>query len=211
MTIERIETLTRWLGALLAIATLGINLYGIWRGIRRRVGRANGLGASWLRSPTFYVLVTALYLTFSVLLWKPLPLSLSPRLRGLALVAGVLFYFPSLTFVVWGRLVLGRMYFVSTSLGVQLYADHQLVTSGPYAILRHPMYLGLMAAAVGSLLLYQTWTTVMFALFAPFLLLRARREEQALSAEFGGDWQTYSARVPMILPGWNKFLKRASL
>jgi protein-S-isoprenylcysteine O-methyltransferase Ste14 len=204
MTIERIETLTRWLGALMASATLGIVFYGIWHGIRRRVGRAKGLGASWLRSPTFYVLVTALYLTFAVLLWKPLPLSLSPRLRELALMAEALFYFPGLAFVLWGRLVLGRMHFVSTSLGVQLYANHELVTSGPYAIVRHSMYLGLITAAVGGLLLYQTWTTVMFAIFAPFLLLRARREEQALSAEFGEVWQAYAASTPMILPRWKK-------
>jgi protein-S-isoprenylcysteine O-methyltransferase Ste14 len=96
------------------------------------------------------------------------------------------------------------MYFVSTSIGAQLYADHKLVTSGPYAIVRHPMYLGLITAALGSLLLYRTWTTAAFVIFAPFLLLRARREEQALSAEFGEAWQAYAARVRMILPGWKR-------
>jgi len=63
---------------------------------------------------------------------------------------------PGLAFVLWGRLALGRMYFVSTSFGAQLYADHQLVTHEPFAIVRHPMYSGLIAAGIGSLLLYQT-------------------------------------------------------
>jgi protein-S-isoprenylcysteine O-methyltransferase Ste14 len=67
------------------------------------------------------------------------------------------------------------------------------------------MYLGLIAAALGSLLIYQTWTTVLFAFFAPFLLRRARREEQALSTEFGELWQTYCRRVPAILPHLRKF------
>jgi protein-S-isoprenylcysteine O-methyltransferase Ste14 len=92
------------------------------------------------------------------------------------------------------------MYFVSTSFGAQLYADHQLVTRGPFALVRHPMYLGLISAALGSLLLYQTWTALAYALFAPFVLLRARREELALSAEFGEQWREYCRRVPAFFP-----------
>ena len=62
------------------------------------------------------------------------------------------------------------------------------------------MYLGLITAAFGSLLLYQTWTTLAYALFAPFVLLRARREEFALGAEFEEEWQDYCRHVPAILP-----------
>ena len=75
---------------------------------------------------------------------------------------------------------------------------------GPFAIVRHPMYLRLIGATVDSLLLYQTWSTVVFVILAPFLLLRVCREEQALGDEFGEVWQTYSDRVPMILPGWKQ-------
>jgi protein-S-isoprenylcysteine O-methyltransferase Ste14 len=160
--------------------------------------------AGLMRSMPFYFLATALFLAFSVLFWNPLPLSLSYGMRGLALMAGSLAFFPGLALTLWGRLTLGRMYSVSNLLSAQLHADHQLVMSGPFAVVRHPMYLGLIVAAVGSLLLYQTWTTVAFAVFAPFLLVRARREEQALSAEFGEAWQAYSARVPMILPNWRR-------
>jgi protein-S-isoprenylcysteine O-methyltransferase Ste14 len=162
------------------------------------------MAAGWQRSVAFYLLATTLYLAFSIAFWKPLPLTFSPTIRVLALAAGALIYFPGLAFTLWGRLVLGRMYFVSTSIGAQLYADHKLVTSGPYAIVRHPMYLGLIAAALGSLLLYQAWTTAAFVIFAPFLILRARREEQALSAEFGEAWQAYAVRVPTILPDWKR-------
>jgi len=69
---------------------------------------------------------------------------------------------------------------------------------------RHPMYAGLIAAAVGSLLLYLTWTALAFAIFAPFVMLRARREELVLSAEFGEAWQDYCRRVPAFLPRWRK-------
>lgn len=84
--------------------------------------------------------------------------------------------------------------------GAQLFADHQLVTTGPYAIVRHPMYVGLAFAAWGALLIYFTWTTVYFACFAPLLAFRAYREEQALSAEFGEQWHEYCKRVRAFIP-----------
>lgn len=200
MTLEMIETWLGLAGGLMAWTTLGVVLYGIWRGTRRPAGRLSGQAAGWLRSSLFYLLATTLFLAFSLVFWKPLPLTLSTAFRELALAAGALTYFPGLSFVLWGRLALGGMYFVSTSFGAQLYSNHQLVTRGPFAIVRHPMYLGLIVAAVGSLLLYHTWTTVAFAVFAPFVLFRTRREEQVLAAEFGEQWQAYCGRVPRFLP-----------
>lgn len=204
MNLEMIETSLRWIGTLLAYTTLGVILYGIWRGTRRPGGTTTGRTTGWLRSAAFYLLSTALFLALSAIFWKPLPLTLSLSIRSLALVVGALIYFPGLAFLLWGRLTLGKMYFVSTAFGAQLYANHQLVTRGPFAIVRHPMYLGLIASAVGGLLLYQTWTTAAFAIFAPFILLRAHREEQALAGEFGEEWRAYSRRVPPFFPRLTK-------
>lgn len=189
-----------WIGGLLAFATLGVVLTGIGRGMRRPAGRTTGRDAGWLRSPLFYLLSTVLFVGISAALWRSLPFMLSRSVQTWMLALGALVYFPGMAFILWGRLALGDMYFVSTGFGAQLYANHWLVTRGPFAIVRHPMYLGLIAAALGSLLIYQTWTTVLFVFFAPFLLLRARREEQALAAEFGEQWQLYCRRVPMCLP-----------
>ncbi len=188
----------------MAYTALGIVLFGIWRGTRRPSGRTSGQAAGWLRSALFYFLATTCFLAISICFWKPLPVSLSPLERLACLASGALVYFPGIAFLLWARLTLGKMYFVSTSFGAQLYADHKLVTRGPFAILRHPMYLGLIAAALGSLLLYQTWTALAYAVFAPFVLLRARREEQALAAEFGEEWQDYCRRVPAFFPRWRK-------
>ncbi|MEW6717038.1 MAG: isoprenylcysteine carboxylmethyltransferase family protein [Chloroflexota bacterium] len=200
MSLASVEFVVHWIGGLTAFAALGIVLAGIWRGMRRPAGRTTGRAAGWLRSPVFYLLSTALFISMSVALWCPLPLTLQTQARAWALALGSLAYFPGIAFILWGRLALGKMYFVSTSLGAQLYADHQLVTRGPFAIVRHPMYLGLISAAFGSLLIYRTWTIALFALCAPFLLLRARREEQALAVQFGEEWQAYCRRVPAFLP-----------
>jgi len=198
ISLTSFEFVVHWIGGLAAYTVLGIVLTGIWRGARRPAGRTTGRTASWLRSPVFYLFSTALFVGMSVALWRPLPLMLSKQARAWILVLGSLAYFPGMAFILWGRLALGKMYFLSTGLGAQLYADHQLVTHGPFAIVRHPMYVGLITAAFGSLLIYLIWTTAIFTFFAPFLLLRARREEQVMAAEFGEQWYVYCRQVP----GW---------
>jgi protein-S-isoprenylcysteine O-methyltransferase Ste14 len=126
--------------------------------------------------------------------------ALSPPLHALALAVGALLYFPGLGLALWGRSALGAMYNVSMSVGVQLHAGHRLITSGPYALVRHPMYLGIILAAWGGLLLYCTWACVFAAVVFLGLAVRARREEQALAAEFGAEWGAYCRRVPGWLP-----------
>lgn len=199
-----LEPVIRWMGGLLALSTLGFLLYSIWRGTLRQPGRTAGRNAAWLRSPAFYLVASALFFWISWLGWIPLPVNPSPLTRSTMLLIGIFLYFPGLAFVLWGRLALGKNYFVSTGMGAQLFANQQLVTNGPYALVRHPMYVGLALAAWGALLIYFTWTTVYFAVVAPMLFLRARREEQALAAEFGEQWQEYCQRVPAFLPRFRK-------
>jgi protein-S-isoprenylcysteine O-methyltransferase Ste14 len=200
MTLGQLETIVRWAGGLLAYTTLGIVLYGIWRGTQRPAGLTTGRTGSWLRSPWFYFASSVVFFGLCYLAWVPLPQTFSPTSRGWVLGLGSLLYFPGMSFVLWGRLTLGRNYFVSTGFGAQLFAGHQLVTRGPFAILRHPMYTGIFLAALGSLLIYPTWTTLLFASFAPLTIVRARNEEAALAVEFGEEWREYCRRVPAFFP-----------
>jgi len=198
------ETIIQWLGGFLAYAALGIVLYGVWRGTRQQTGRTVGLAGNWLRSWWFYLASSLFFFGIAWLGWKPLPWMIAPSARVLMLAIGSLLYFPGMCLLLWARLELGKNYFVSTGFGAQLFKEHQLITSGPYAIVRHPMYAGLILAALGSLLIYATWTTVYFACFAPLMFIRARREEAALSAEFGEQWREYCKRVPAFFPRLRK-------
>lgn len=200
MDIKLFEPVIQWLGGLLAYAALGIVLYGVWRGTQQQSGRTVGLSGGWLRSWWFYLASSLFFFGIAYWGWKPLPLTVPPSIEIVLLIVGTLLYFPGMLLLLWARLTLGKNYFVSTGFGAQLFKGHQLITSGPYAIVRHPMYAGLILAAFGALLIYMTWTTVYFALFAPLMSVRARREEQALSAEFGEQWQEYCRRVPMFIP-----------
>jgi protein-S-isoprenylcysteine O-methyltransferase Ste14 len=200
VSLDLVETVLRAIGGAQAFLSLAVVLYGVWRGTRRPAGRASGRGAGWLRSAFFYLAATAAFLGASFAGWRDLPLDLTPAARWACLAVGGYLVFPGLALLLWARRALGRMYFVSTGFGAQLFAGHELVTSGPFAVVRHPMYLGLIAAALGSLCLYRTWTALVYAVCAPFLLLRARREERILAQEFGGAWRAYCRRVPAFLP-----------
>jgi protein-S-isoprenylcysteine O-methyltransferase Ste14 len=200
MAFDQIDTLIHWLGGGLALATLGMVFYGIWRGTRRQAGRTSGQMGRSLRSIWFYLFSTIIFLGIAFLGWRPLPVILQPRFHLLSLACGALFYFPGMLLTLWGRLALGRNYFVSTGFGAQLFEGHRLVTRGPYAFVRHPMYAGLFLAALGSLLIYATWTSLVFVCLAPLLIFRVRREEAALAAEFGEQWQAYCRQVPAFIP-----------
>jgi protein-S-isoprenylcysteine O-methyltransferase Ste14 len=195
------ETVVRWVGAVLVAVLLAAVMLGLWQGRRRARGRGVGPGQRIAALPFWlYLVMTIGYLGLCYLLWRPIPLSPSISARAILLVAGALLLFPGLAVVLWARLTLGRSYGVSGTLGTQLYADHQLVTGGPFAFVRHPMYVGLLVAALGGVLVYRTWTPVFIALNFVGFVFRARREEQALAAEFGEEWTAYCRRVPAWVP-----------
>lgn len=193
----------RWLhrtGLAAALGTVVVLLWGEWRGAQRPVGPKTGREPRWLRTPTFYLLASLGYFGLCYRLWRLLSLALSAPARALALLLGSLFYFPGLALVLWGRLTLAQMYNVSSSFGAQLYANHRLVTHGPFALVRHPIYLGLLLTGSGGLLLYRVWTFVFVLFHFPALMMRARHEEQALAANFGEAWAVYCQRVPAWWP-----------
>jgi len=187
------------IGAVAGLATLAVALWGFWRGRHRTAGRETGIAHRVLRWP-FLFLATVIYAGVCVLLWHPIPLTLSPTTRLAMLTLGSLLLFPALGLYLWGFQTLGKMFAASSGFGVRLYADHRLITRGPYAYVRHPMYLSVIIAGLGALLIYKTWAMAFFALNMFGLVMRARGEEQALAAEFAEEWNAYASRVPAWIP-----------
>ena len=199
MALHPIEHWLRRLGATTLLPALASIFVGMWHGLRRPRGQSTGQARRVIQ-PGYYILIGVPYFALCFFLWRPLRVSLSAPARAISLILGALLYFPGLALAVWGRLALGRMYNVSSGFGVQLHAGHSLVTRGPYRIVRHPMYLGILLASLGGLLLYRTWTAVFVLTNFLGLLLRARREEQALASEFGESWRAYCQQVPAWMP-----------
>ena len=145
---------------------------------------------------TFVLLAYAGYL-----LWSPLPLTLSSDAGTVLRVTGLVFFFIGWGLVLWARWTLGTMYGVSTSFAAPLQAGHRLIQHGPYALVRHPMYLGYWLVFAGALLIYHTWTPLLLLILCvPSFYLRAQREEVALAATFGAEWQAYTTRTKFLIP-----------
>lgn len=84
-------------------------------------------------------------------------------------------------------------------------ASGRLATTGPYARLRHPQYLGFIAIMVGFLLQWPTLITlVMFPVLVMVYLRLARREDAEAASAFGDAWSAYAARTPALLPRWSR-------
>jgi protein-S-isoprenylcysteine O-methyltransferase Ste14 len=77
-----------------------------------------------------------------------------------------------------------------------------LVTTGPYRLVRHPIYLGLAVLAMGEALAFGSWPAVAIVLssIVPTLAWRARAEEKLLSRMFGERYAVYRERTRMIIP-----------
>lgn len=199
MSFEMLEYWIGQVGAVAALITLTAELIGFRRADAHPAGRVSGPGHRFLRSPILIV-ATVAFVALGALLWRPLPLSLSVDARVIALLIGSLIYFPSLLLYLWGFRALGPMFGAASGFGVRLQAGHRLVTHGPYRYVRHPMYLAVILAGFGGLLIYRTWAMLAFVVSMSGLGIRARREEQVLAEEFGEEWKVYAQQVPAWIP-----------
>lgn len=98
----------------------------------------------------------------------------------------------------WARLHLGRLW----SGFVTLKEDHRVVDTGPYGLVRHPIYSGIMFAAVATALMRASPAALVGAsLIAIGFSMTARIEERFLREQLGGAYDAYSRRVGMLVPG----------
>ncbi len=110
---------------------------------------------------------------------------------------GALVTAAGLGFTVWARLDLGRNW----SGTVTIKQDHDLVTTGPYALVRHPIYTGLLFAFGGSVLARGEWRGVLALAIAWLALWRKLGLEERWMAEvFGERYAAYRQRVPALIP-----------
>jgi protein-S-isoprenylcysteine O-methyltransferase Ste14 len=115
---------------------------------------------------------------------------------GAYLLAGIAFL--GILFTWWGRLHLGALW----SGAVTRKEGHRIVDTGPYAVVRHPIYTGLITATLATAAAEANAAAIAGAALIVFgMWLKARIEERFLAAELGPqDYAAYRRRVPMLLP-----------
>jgi len=94
---------------------------------------------------------------------------------------------------------LGRQW----ALRARLVEGHELITSGPYALVRNPIYTGMFGMLVATGLLVTRWPALLAAMpiFLAGTVIRVRSEETLLRGAFGADFDAYTRRVPALIPG----------
>jgi protein-S-isoprenylcysteine O-methyltransferase Ste14 len=125
--------------------------------------------------------------------WRSLTF-FSPALRllGLVILLG------ATAFTIWARLVLGVMWSGAPAVKQQ----HELRTTGPYSITRHPIYTGILGMLIGSLLVTGAGRWIVpFPVFLVLFEIKIHIEERFMMGEFPEEYPRYRRRVPKLVPG----------
>jgi protein-S-isoprenylcysteine O-methyltransferase Ste14 len=110
---------------------------------------------------------------------------------------GFILTLAGLAFACWARAILGRNW----SGVVQLKQDHELIVRGPYSIVRHPIYTGLLLAFLGSALAIGQWRALLAtAIVAISFWRKLRLEERWMRELFGDRYLNYMRRVKALVP-----------
>lgn len=141
--------------------------------------------------------LTAFYLLFGdripfdLLRFRIIPNNLLTNVPGVALTA------LGIGLAIWARLYIGQNWSSAPSVKI----GHELVDTGPYTWVRHPIYSGLLVATVGTALARgQVRGVLAFLLLWPAFLLKSRIEERFMLKTFGSQYDEYSRSTGALIP-----------
>jgi protein-S-isoprenylcysteine O-methyltransferase Ste14 len=165
------------------VVVLAYNVLLALRGVARPLGPVRWLGG-------FAAVAVALASGAALERLSGGPRALPPS----AAAVGVACVMLGATLHVWARRAIGAAWAAAAD-------PADLVEVGPYRIVRHPLYLGLAAMAIGTVLVRPSLATLAGGIgFAASLVLKIAAEERALARAFGARWDDYRARVPCFVP-----------
>ena len=118
--------------------------------------------------------------------WLPVVVGLAVAWLGMAVRA-------------WSVRTLGEFFTVDVTVA----ANQRLIDDGPYALVRHPSYTGMLMAILGFGIALDSWGAVAAALFLPLAAVvnRIRHEEAMLRRELGEPYEAYAKRTARLMPG----------
>jgi protein-S-isoprenylcysteine O-methyltransferase Ste14 len=153
-------------------------------------------------SPAYRVFrLLLLAITFTLLFAKLTALGFLGRtvfpsphlLEYIGLVSAVV----GMALAVWARVSLGQYW----SDKIVLKADHQLIRSGPYARMRHPIYSGVLLGVAGSALAVNEWRVVLaFLLLLTNYTVKAKLEDKILAESFPKEFADHEKSAGFLLP-----------
>ena len=122
--------------------------------------------------------------------------SLWPR-SALSYLVGLAVLIVGLAFSVWARVHLGRNW----SGNVTVKEGHELIRTGPYRYVRHPIYTGILTGAMGTAICSGTLRAALgLAIVAVAFIVKLRAEERFMRETFPGQYPQYCEEVPALIP-----------
>jgi protein-S-isoprenylcysteine O-methyltransferase Ste14 len=147
-----------------------------------------------LRALAFLIVIVLLSTTRIPLPWlyrRLWPVGIWPFWVGAAVTVG------GLLFAVWARQHLGSNW----SRSVTVKHGHELITTGPYALVRHPIYTGILTGFLGTAIaLSEVRGFIGFVLIFLVLWAKLRMEEQWMRSQFGKTYATYAHQTAALVP-----------
>jgi protein-S-isoprenylcysteine O-methyltransferase Ste14 len=131
--------------------------------------------------------------------WNMFGGSMSIPGTGLAVlfgVVGVIVCAAGVAFAIWARTYLGRNW----GMPMTRKEGQSLVTSGPYAYVRHPIYAGFLLAAFGTAFIDGSVWFVIFLFFAIYFIYSAKTEERLMRLQFPDEYPAYMKKTKMLIP-----------
>lgn len=98
----------------------------------------------------------------------------------------------------WGFKSIGKFF----NPRVSIYENHQLVTTGAYKMIRHPLYLGSLLSFIAIPMVFNSWGAMLIMLLAtvPALIYRIKIEEELLIRHFGDEYLDYMQKTKKVIP-----------
>jgi protein-S-isoprenylcysteine O-methyltransferase Ste14 len=148
---------------------------------------------AWSRELRIRVVIVALvYVLVRVGAFRGHGLNKDPWLAAVGLV----FFFCGLAFAVWARLHIGRNW----GTPMTRKNEPELVTSGPYHLVRHPIYSGILVAGVGTAIGLSWMWLVVVGLAGIYFVYSATVEERFLTEQFPDTYPSYRRSTKMLVP-----------
>ena len=118
------------------------------------------------------------------------------RTLASAIVGSILIWM-GIGLAIWARYHLAEYW----SARITIKEDHQLIRTGPYARLRHPIYSGIVLAAIGSAVVIDQWRCVLgVCLVLIGYCIKARKEETMLTQQFGDAFREHQKHAGFLIP-----------
>jgi protein-S-isoprenylcysteine O-methyltransferase len=181
--------------SLVHYAWMALMLY--WLASALKVKRMKYIAPAHVRIMQLVFLVPGCLLLFSERYrFGVLHLTVLPK-AGVVPVIGVATTFVGVLFAIWARYILGSNW----SSAVAIREDHELIQNGPYRLIRHPIYTGIIAAAWGTAIVAgELGAFVGVILITMGFAYKGKQEELNLQSVFGESWTAHRQRTGMFLP-----------